>query len=427
MTRGLIRTILLAGACAAAAPGLAHAAWTKTYALEWAEPAMLYGAKSGLIEPGTDCPDGNKEPNWEKILVQEGGYTPEEAAWLRNPANPTRSAVHGQNQMAFRGKDRANVYINPTSTPESGDLKPMVGKVAEGLNLDGDLKTGFVSPTGEKGIDNNFYKAVGCWKTYRGPARLATGQLSHNDGMRDGSFTVVIVVSGKGNDPMNDKDVTVGFYDSPDKLVKDGMGNVSRDYTFRIKPSLAHEAIFKAKTVNGKIISTQAMDQVTLREPSYTRNLELLKAQISLEMKPDGNLKGYMAGYRPWQPVYKAWVDARGPVIESLTWVRLPDVYYALQKNADYSPAGPKGEKTHISFALRVEAVPAYVISPDATSDVLAVASYKSIAKPEPVVTGGLATDGIVVGRGAKAVSQTAEQIRPPRPVASATPAANGG
>ena len=53
-------------------------------------------------------------------------------------------------------------------------------------------------------------------------------------------------------------------------------------------------------------------------------------------------------------------------MIESLTWVRLPDVYYALQRNADYSPTGPKGEKTHISFALRVDAVPAFVMTPDA-------------------------------------------------------------
>ena len=36
------------------------------------------------------------------------------------------------------------------------------------------------------------------------------------------------------------------------------------------------------------------------------------------------------------------WVAARGPVIESLTWVRLPDVYYALKRYADYIPKGAK-------------------------------------------------------------------------------------
>ena len=161
--------------------------WTKTYVVEWNEPAMYYGAKTGVIDPGTDCPKGtNPEIDWIQVLV-DAGYTLEEAKWLRNPANPTRSPVHGQNQMAFRGKDRANVYVNPTSTPDPG-LVGVSGTIGEGINLDGDEKTGFTSPTGEKGIDNNFYKTLGCWKTYRGPRRLSSGALQFNDSMRNGAL-----------------------------------------------------------------------------------------------------------------------------------------------------------------------------------------------------------------------------------------------
>ncbi len=50
----------------------------------------------------------------------------------------------------------------------------------------------------------------------------------------------------------------------------------------------------------------------------------LLRAQVKLQMKPDGSLAGYVGGYRPWKDVYTGWVNARGPVIESLTWVQLP-------------------------------------------------------------------------------------------------------
>ena len=247
-------------------------------------------------------------------MLVDAGYTVEEAKWLRNPANPTRSPVHGQNQMAFRGKDRANVYVNPTSTPDPG-LVGVSGNIAEGIDLDGNAKTGFTSPTGEKGIDNNFYKTLGCWKTYRGPQRLSSGALQFNDSMRNGGWTTVIVVAGKGTDPMNDENVTVGFYVSDDKMVKDGNGNIARDYTFRIKPHAKYEAMFPARTENGVIISTKPAD-VMLRDPSYTQDLELLRAQVNLEMKPDGSFKGYVGGYRPWEPVYKGWVNARGPVIE---------------------------------------------------------------------------------------------------------------
>lgn len=398
MKRHAIAVVLGVAAAALTPPATAAGGWTKTWVVEWNEPAMYYGAKTGVIDPGTDCPAGtNREIDWVKVLI-EAGYTQEEAKWLRNPANPTRSPVHGQNQMAFRGKDRANVYVNPTSTPDPG-LVGVSGTIAEGINLDGSVKTGLTSPTGEQGIDNKFYETLGCWKTYRGPPRLSSGALQFNDSMRNGAWTTVIVAAGKGKDPLNDQRVEVGFYVSSDKMVKDGNGGIARDYTFRIKPHARYEAIFPARTVNGVIVSTKPAD-VMLRDPSYTQDLELLRARVNLQMLPDGSLQGHVGGYRPWEPVYRGWVNARGPVIESLTWVQLPAVYYALQRSADFSPAGAKGEKTHISYALRVAALPAYVVTPEATQQVAAVVSYKAQAPQEDARRAALpirVVDGIVI------------------------------
>jgi hypothetical protein len=412
-------------AMATAFSSSAAAEWSKTYVVEWNESAMYYGAKSGVIDPGTDCPNGtNPEVDWIKVLM-DAGYTREEAEWLRNPANPTRSPIHGQNQMAFRGKDRANVYMNPTSTPDPG-LVGVSGTIAEGLNLDGNERTGFVSPAGEKGIDNNFYKALGCWKTYRGPPRRSSGALQFNDSMRNGSWTTVIVVSGKGADPMNDKKVKVGFYVSDDKMVKDGNGNIARDYSFRIRPSVKYEAILPARSVNGRLISTGPAD-IMLRNPAYDRELELLRARIDLTMQPDGSLRGYVGGYRPWEAIYRGWVNARGPVIEALTWVQLPAVYYALKRNADYSPKGARAEKTHISYALRVDALPAYVLTPDATKVARSVESYKAIAPQETEhVTGlfALVVDGIVPDRNAKVQAGPNAVIVPPAAASNAIEAA---
>jgi hypothetical protein len=401
------------------APCAAIADWTKTYVVEWNEPAFYYGAKSGVIDPGTDCPNGtNPEIDWIKVLVK-AGYTEEEAKWLRNPANPSRSPVHGQNQMAFRGKDRANVYTNPTSTPDPG-LTGVSGEIAEGIDLDGNPKTGFTSPMGEKGIDNNFYKTLGCWKTYRGPQRLSSGALQFNDSMRNGGWTTLIVVVGKGADPMNDDNVTVGFYMSDDKMVKDGNGNIARDYTFAIKPHAKYEAIFPARSVKGVISSTKPVEGM-LRDPAYWRDLELLQAQVKLQMKPDGSLTGYVGGYRPWEPVYKGWVQARGPVIESLTWVELPGVWYALRRGADYSPTGRKGEKTHISYALRVDALPAYVMTPDAAEQIASVVSYKPMAPPEPVRMAAVTSFGVVDG----IVIDPRSKLPPAGPNAVILPASN--
>src|SRR5262249_28208097 len=104
-------------------------------------------------------------------------------------------------------------------------------------------------------------------------------------------------------------------------------------------------------------------------------------------------------GYRPWEPVYRGWVNARGTVIEVLTWVQLPAVYYALRRNADYSPSGPGGEKTHISFALRIDALPAFFMTPAASQEVASVESYKTIApreRPKPATLPFRVVDGIV-------------------------------
>lgn len=359
-------------------PASAWADWTRTYVVAWNEPAMYYGAKSGVTEPGTDCPKGsNPEFDWVKVMVA-AGYSEAEARWLRDPANPTRSPIHGQNQMAFRGEARTNVYIHPESTTDSG-LVGVSGKIAEGLNLDGDDNTGLASPTGQKGIDNAFYTTLGCWKTYRAPPRLSSGALQFNDAMRNGGWSTVIVISGKGADPMNDGDVRVGIYASSDKMVKDGNGEIAPDYTFRIQPHAKYEGIFTARTKNGLITSTAPADMM-MRDPSYTHDLELLRSQISLQIQADGSLKGYLGGYRPWFPIYKGWVNARGPVIEALTWVQLPSVYYALKRGADYSPTGAGGEKTHISFAMRIEAIPAFIVTPDAKKLATDVVTYKAQA-----------------------------------------------
>lgn len=426
MKRRLIEAAACAGAFIAFS-GTAAAEWTKTYVVEWNEPAMYYGAKTGVIDPGTDCPKGsNPEVDWVGVLVK-AGYTEAEAKWLRDPANPTRSPVHGQNQMAFRGKDRANVYMHPEATPDPG-LVEVSGSIAEGLDLDGDTSNGFTSPSGETGIDNVFYRTLGCWKTYRGPPRLSSGALTMNDSMREGAWTVLVVVSGKGADPMNDDNVDVGFYVSNDKMVKDGNGQIAHDYTFRIKPDAKFEAIFKARSSAGVITSTAAKDEIWLRDPSYTRELQLLKSRIGLRMTPEGSLSGYVGGYRPWLPVYQGWVNARGPVIEALTWVQLPSIYYALKRNADYSPTGPGGEKTHISFAERIDAVPAFIVTPDASKPVTSVKSYKGLAAPEPPkpAVSFRVVDGLVPDP--KVPFGQALNVYPvPETVASATTAKGGG
>lgn len=397
----------------------AQAAWTKSYVISWVEPAMYFGGKGeAILEPGTDCPNGaNKEIDWEKVLV-DAGYSPVQAKWLRDPANPTRDPIHGQNQMAFRGKNRENVYIHPTTTPEVG-LPPVQGKIGEGFDLDGDAANGFVSPTGQAGVDNNYYKAFGCWKNYRAPT--GRGAVGYNDSMKTGSFTVVMVLTGQGDDPMNDANVTLGIYAGQDKVVTSGEGKVNRDYTFRVQPHPLQEAVLKARIVNGRVI-TDISPEITMQAPAGGYGgMRMLKARGDFQMKENGQLEGMMGGYIPWEPIYDGFVRARGPIVEILGWVRLPDVYYALERYADYSPDGASARKTHISYAMRIQATPAYVMTPDAKQQLTTIASFKAGARPLPPqqpgrFSKGPIIDGLVIPPGEKPVSLSEDMLLPPKP-----------
>ncbi|MGE0408428.1 MAG: hypothetical protein AB7P23_04100 [Amphiplicatus sp.] len=421
---------LALAAASVAAPGTARAEWTKTYAVDWNEPANYYGSEGGLTDPGTDCPEGAiPSPDWVQVMIK-AGYEPAAAKWLFDPDNKTQPRIFRLNQMAFRGKDRASVYADPTAGPDPG-LSPVTGKIGEGIDLDGDKATGFTSPTGEKGIDNNFYRAVGCLKFYRAPPGQLPAVASGNDNARNGAWTLVIVVSGKGEDPMNDDDVSLGVYMSSDTLTHNGAGNIAHDYTFRIKPHWKYEALFKGKVAGGRI-TTAATPEVFLRDTSHGYGLELLQARADFEMQPGGGLKGYLGGYRPWKPVHAALLALGASNLEYSSGFDLSALWYALRRNADYSPAGPGGEKTHISYAIRVIAVPAYVTEPDGEALVSSVKSYKAAApEDEPLIrhprSSFQTSDGIILPPGKTTWTPlTDEELRPP-PAALETARTEGG
>ncbi|MAP96161.1 MAG: hypothetical protein CMK07_14540 [Ponticaulis sp.] len=371
--------LILTGGLFCTAPAMAD--WHRSFVVEWHEPAFYHGGAEGVTEPGTDCPAGtNPELSWPDVLGKSG-YSDQEIEYLMTPTHPFRLPNMGQNQYAYRGEGRANIYMEPWTYPDTG-LTPVTGTIGEGLDLDGDTSNGFVSPDGETGIDNETYHTLGCWHAYRGPVRGSMTAMSHNDHMREGAYSILIVVSGKGDDPMNDDNVQVGFYDGRDALVKDARGNIAKDYSFIIAPHAKYETIFDARTVNGEVISKTPVEAMWMQDHGYTTELELLRAQLRFSMNDDGTLTGYLAGYRPWYPLYMAWVHARGTVMEAITWVELPSVWYALKRNADYSPDGADGERTHISYAMRITAIPAYVMVPDASEEATDLVLYTDQAPP---------------------------------------------
>ncbi len=134
------------GTLAAAADGTAPAGGTIAYALtnlHWA----IYQSEDGKVE----CPEGFNEGNREqfKKLYPESG--------------PKRTMLDTQLQWEIES-------WYPTLADDGFKFQEARGPTALGLNLDGKIgPNDFTSPSGEQGVDNQLYRALGCIKNYRGP------------------------------------------------------------------------------------------------------------------------------------------------------------------------------------------------------------------------------------------------------------------
>ena len=266
------------------------APWERGYVIGNYEPAFFYGAKTGASDPGTDCPKGANPDNNYRVILKTAWRSDDEVRELTRTVtesgkNPTSVMNDALAHRGFR-KD-IETYINPFTAPDPG-VQEVTGKIAEGFDLDGNAKTGgFTSPDGRHGIDNAYYRVMGCGNSYRGVAYQGYLSSRGNDKMLDGLYTMVVRISGN-QDPMNDSDARVEIGYSPDHVVKDCMANALSDYSFRIVKTAQYSSL-KATIKNGVVETEQAAE---LRMPSFawydTNRGEtvLFKGRMRLQMQP---------------------------------------------------------------------------------------------------------------------------------------------
>ncbi len=355
---------------ALAAPA-SGAPWVRGFAIDNYEPAFYYGGKPGTTDdPGSDCPKGTNPNNDYKTILK----TPWRSADQVDAAVKGVSADFDPNGptsrlLTYRGfRKDIETYINPFAAPDPG-MQQVTGKIAEGFNLDGNAKTGgFTSPSGEKGIDNAFYRAWGCLMSFRGTPYRAYMSQRANDKMVDGMYTMVMRVSGNG-DPMNDDNATLEVGYSPDHLVKDPNGNVVDGYSFRIAKAAQYTRL-RARIRNGVVETEQVAD---LYAPAFAwaesnrGEADFHKGKIRLVINADGSASALIGGYRDWRDLYGSDtfnVPSGGTTRETYTHQNQISAYYALKRNADGLPDPKTGRNTAISAAFRVTAKPAYVLDP---------------------------------------------------------------
>ena len=354
--------------CLLACPASA-APWVRGFVVDNYEPAFYYGGRTGTEAPGSDCPKGTIPILDYKTVLKTSWRTDAEIEKITRPvsAGGEGERVVGP-AMQHRGfRSDIDTYVNPFTAPDPG-MQQVTGKIAEGFNLDGNAETGgFTSPSGERGIDNAFYRAWGCIMSFRGTPYHAYLSQRANDKMLDGLYTMVIRLSGNAS-PMNDDHVTFEVAYSPDHVVKDPMGNIVRDVSFRVAKTQQYTKI-NARIRNGVLETEQADVRMPAFSWGETNRGEVLfqKGRVRLNLNKDGNLSGLVGGYRDWREVYGRDtfnVPSGGATRETYYHENQIAMYYALKRNADGIPDPKTGDNTAISAAFRFTAKAAFVVDP---------------------------------------------------------------
>jgi hypothetical protein len=347
----LMALAVLAGAVCWPAGRVALAGETRGYVVKWF-------VNASHSEEG-DCPDGlnwSVEENLRLILKQQGKS---DAEIERTSAQ--QLAANGTLQMRGRidGKP-VNVYLNPTAVPDPG-AHAMMGKVSLGFDLDGKATAeDFTDPeTGEQGIDNQLFRALGCFVPYRS-APPDPGRIAFWDMVRD-AMPAWLIEIGDIDDAQNDEDVSVGFYQALEPITRTLVdGGPERDLTYRVDPNPRHQNRTRGRIKDG-VLTTAPFSMNMMFDPENIPEFHFRDARLRLRLDPDGELRGILGGYHDWQQIYWG-IASPGVFAESVTSQNMPGMYYLMRKLADGYPDPVTGKNTAISVTFRIEAVPAFVV-----------------------------------------------------------------
>jgi hypothetical protein len=259
--------------------------------------------------------------------------------------------------------EREGQIWNPTLDPEPKlPFKEVQGKIAIGLNLDGKVgPNDFTSPDGEKGIDNQMYRVVGCVANYRGP----DGAQRHfgEEYLQKYNFNRFVMELTDVDSLVNDPDVTVTLYRGKDPLLIDAAGNFTSGGTQRVDTRWGKMFIFRihGKIENG-VLTTEPADVIYPESMHRGVNFISVRAwRVKLKLTPDG-AQGLMAGYTDIERFYNDLGQNQSTHHRSYGQEAMPAEYRELYKLADAYPDPKTGKNTAISTAWEVKFSQVFVL-----------------------------------------------------------------
>ncbi len=246
------------------------------------------------------------------------------------------------------------------------------GKISYGLNLDGKVgPQDFVSPDGEQGIDNQFYRAIACVDSFRVGGSLYNFENTFLQQYPDSRLLIELT---HVDDLVNDDDVTVTTYRGMNSLLG---GATGKDYlaggTQRVDMRWSKDYVFqlKGKIVDGVLI-TEPIEWIMVpwaMTANVTAFQEFRGMRLKLKVTPE-RAEGLMAGYVDVQRWHHALNTNLSTHHMSYGRVSSPSVVSALQRLADGYP-DEAGRNTAISAAVDLKMVQVYLVHPTPAADLV--------------------------------------------------------
>jgi hypothetical protein len=244
----------------------------------------------------------------------------------------------------------------PTLADDGFAFHEARGTTALGLNLDGKVgPNDFTSPTGEPGIDNQLFRALGCIKNYRGP----DGAIQFFDDEmigRDQYNRLIFEITGV-EDLVNSPNVQVTLYRGRDPLLYDATGKkVVPGGSQRIDSRWGARYIQHMRgSIKDGVLTTEPVDIVYPWAPFYIATDEFMRAgRLRMKLTPT-TAEGLIAGYSDVESWYLQMMKNWSTHHQNYGQTSAPALYRALRRLADAYPDPKSGANTAISSALRAE------------------------------------------------------------------------
>ena len=260
--------------------------------------------------------------------------------------------------------EREGEIWNPSLDKEKLPFYEAQGKTGIGLNLDGRVgPNDYTSPTGEKGIDNQMYRSVGCVASYRGP----DGSYRHftESYMQQFDFNRTLLELTGVDSLANDGDVTVSVYRGLDPLLLDSAGEHIAGGSQRADHRWGKEFIkhIKGKIVDG-VLTTEPTDVFLPETLARGVAKQFIHAwRVQLKLSPEG-AEGLMGGYVDVERLYNLLGQNWATHFRSYGQESLPSEYRLFRENADGYPDPKTGEMTAISTAWEVKFQQVFIMHP---------------------------------------------------------------